>query len=285
MKYKYLNEEDIYDEKQSYILKFLYNTIIGRVILKFLTLSVVSRFVAHILNSRISIPVIWKYIKKYSIDMTKYEKNKYKSFNEFFTRKLKDDFKQSDKKDFIATANSKISCYPISENLIVNIKNSKYQIEELVKDKKIINDYAGGVCLIYRLAPSNYHRYIFCDDGTQKLIRKIKGRLHTVNPIVYDKYKVFSENYREVTELNTENFGKIIQIEVGALCVGKIVNKKIYKYKKYDEKGYFEFGGSTIIHIIEKDKVKINNIIINNTNENIETFVEIGEVIGRSEVI
>ena len=77
--------------------------------------------------------------------------------------------------------------------------------------------------IIYRLSPSDYHRYIFCDNGTQKHIRKINGKLHTVNPIVYDKYKVFTENYREITELDTENFGKILQVEVGALCVGKLL--------------------------------------------------------------
>ena len=224
--------------------------------------------------------MIKPFIKKHNIDITQFENEKNKSFNDFFTRKLKNTNFKSKKNDFISTANSKISCYEISEDLLINIKGSKYSIQELVKDNKIAKDYKKGTCLIYRLSPADYHRYIFCDNGTQKYIRSIKGKLHTVNPIVYDKYRVFLENYREVTELYTENFGKIIQIEVGALCVGKIVNYNLKKYNKYDEKGYFEFGGSTIIQLIKKDKIKINNQIIENSRNNIETFVNIGEIIG-----
>lgn len=282
MKYRYLNNIEIYEEKPSIILRFLYNTLLGRCVLKIITLNIVSKIIGKILKSRISIPIIKRYIHKYSIDMTKYENKKYKSFNDFFIRKLKNNKFESDKQDFIAVASSKISCYEIFQELLIDVKNSTYSIVELLKDINIVKDYEGGICLIYRLSPADYHRYIFCDKGTQKYIKKIKGKLHTVNPIVYEKYKVFSENYREITKLYTENFGEIVQIEVGALCVGKIVNKEVKQYNKYDEKGYFEFGGSTIIQIIKKDKVKISNQIIENTKNNIETFADIGEVIGKS---
>ena len=280
VKYKYLEKDDIYEEKKSNILAFLYNTVIGRIVLKFLTLNIFSRFVSVILNSRLSKPMIKRYINKYSIDITKFQKEKYKSFNDFFKRKLIDNINESEKDDFIATANSKMSFYEISENLIINIKKSRYELKELIKDEEISREYVGGICLIYRLSPSDYHRYIFCDNGTQEIVKKINGKLHTVNPIIYDKYKVFSENYREVSILKTENFGEIVQIEVGALCVGKIVNLDIEKYQKYDEKGYFEFGGSTIIQLIKKDKVKIDSRIIDNTKNDIETIVDIGEIIG-----
>lgn len=281
MKFRYLNDIEIYEEKTPIALKILYNTLLGRCALKIITLNITSKIISKILDSRISIPMIKKYIHKYSIDITKYENKKYKSFNDFFIRKLKDNKFESNRQDFVAVASSKISYYEISQELLINIKNSTYSIVELLKDIDIAKNYEGGICLMYRLSPSDYHRYIFNDNGTQKHIKKINGRLHTVNPIVYEKYKVFSENYREVTKLYTENFGEIVQIEVGALCVGKIVNKKINQYNKYDEKGHFEFGGSTIIQIIEKNKVKISDQIIENTNNNIETFVNIGQVIGK----
>lgn len=282
MQYRYLNNIEIYEEKPTIILKFLYNTLIGRCILKIVTLNIISNIISKILNSKVSIPMIKKYIKKYSINMEMYENKRYKSFNDFFIRKLKNTKFYSKSGDFIAIASSKISYYEISKELLINVKNSTYSIMELLKDEDIAKEYEGGICLVYRLSPYDYHRYIFCDNGTQKHIKKIKGKLHTVNPIAYGKYKVFSENYREITQLNTENFGEIIQIEVGALCVGKIVNKDIEHYSKYDEKGYFEFGGSTIIQIIKKDKIKIDNQIIENTKNNIETVINIGEVIGKS---
>ena len=286
MKYQYLNEKEIYDEKANSSLRFLYNTVIGRIVLKILTTHFVSKVAGAFFNSRLSTPMIKSYIKKYNIDISICEDKKYKSFNEFFKRNLKEGYlenKSKNSKDrFISTANSRITYYEISDDLLINVKNSIYSISELIQDDELAKEYESGICLIYRLSPDNYHRYIFCDDGTQEYLKSIKGKLHTVNPIIYEKnkYKVYTENYREVSILDTEHFGKIIQIEVGAMCVGKIKNhKEIIDFKKYEEKGYFEFGGSTIIQLIEKNKVKINKQIVENSKNDIETYVAIGDVL------
>ena len=281
MKYKYLDDEIIYDEKQCMALRFLYNTLCGRALLKVVTRKPVTKTAAVVMDSRISKVSINRFVKKHKINLEGCEEKKYKSFNDFFCRKLKTIDDTSDSEDFISTANSKISYYKISKELLINVKNSTYSIEELVKDKALAEEYRDGICLIYRLSPSNYHRYIYCDSGTQIRLKKIKGKFHTVNPIVYDRYKVFSENCREVTQLNTNHFGKIIQIEVGALCIGRIVNHDMLEYSKCAEKGYFEYGGSTIIHLIKKDVVDINEQIIENSKNNIETLVNIGDVIGK----
>lgn len=281
MKYKNLDDEKIYEEKQSKALIFLYNTAVGRLLLKIVTQRWVSKIAACFMSSRLSKCTIKRYIKKHNINIKECEDKKYKSFNDFFTRKLKEINDVSKEHEFISTANSKTSYYNITNDLLLKVKNSTYSIEELIQDKELANEYKDGICLIYRLSPSNYHRYIFCDDGRQKLLKKINGKLHTVNPIVYDKYKVFSENCREVTQLDTNHFGKIIQIEVGALCIGKIVNHDVEKYNKCDEKGYFEYRGSTIIHLIKKDCVEINQQIIENSKQDIETLVDIGEIIGK----
>ncbi len=286
MKYQYLNEKEIYDEKANSSLKFLYNTVFGRIILIFLTTHFVSKVAGAFFNSRLSTPMIKSYIKKYNIDISICEEKKYKSFNEFFKRNLKEGYlenKSKNSKDrFISTANSRITYYEISDDLLINVKNSIYSISELIQDDELAKEYEGGICLIYRLSPDNYHRYIFCDDGTQEYLKSIKGKLHTVNPIIYEKnnYKVYTENYREVSILDTKHFGNIIQIEVGAMCVGKIKNhKEIIEFKKYEEKGYFEFGGSTIIQLIEKDKVKINKQIVENSKNDVETYVSVGDVL------
>ena len=224
--------------------------------------------------------MIKKYINKYQIDMNLYKDQYYKSFNDFFKRELKEINKTDDKKDFISICDSKISVYPINKDLILNIKNSKYSINELIKDN-ISQEYEDGLCIIYRLEPKDYHHYIFNDDGIILSNKKINGKLHTVNPIVYDKYQVFTENKREVSILKTTHLDEVIQIEVGALCVGRIKNNDINQFERYEEKGYFEFGGSTIIQLLKKDIVAIDEEIINNTKEDIETQVTIGTVIGR----
>lgn len=282
MKYKYLNKKQVYESPKSKFLLFLYHTIIGRIILKIIYHKWISNVVRLFLNSRLSKPLIKKYINNYKIDMTKYKMKQYNNFNEFFTREKLEIPKTNNDNDFVAICDSKIMVYEIKEDLMIDIKNTKYNIEELIKDK-VSGKYNGGYCIIYRLEPKDYHHYIYNDDGKLLQKKEIDGVLHTVNPVAYDKYKVFTENKREVSILETKHFKKIIQIEVGALCVGRIENNNEKQFKRYDEKGYFEFGGSTIIQLIEKSQIRIIEEIIDNTMKNIETQVEIGEKIGKKE--
>ena len=280
MKYKYYKQNEIYDNEKNTSLKFLYHTFLGRIILKLIYNRFISNMVGFFLNLKISKPMIKKYIKKYNIDMNLYQEKKYTSFNDFFKRELKNIKKTKNDSDLISICDSKITVYKIEKDLILNIKNSKYTLEELIKEE-VTKDYENGYCIIYRLEPKDYHHYIFNDDGIILSNKKINGKLHTVNPIVYDKYQVFTENKREVSFLKTTNLDEIIQIEVGALCVGRIKNRDIDEFKRYDEKGYFEFGGSTIIQLFKKDIIEVDKEILNNTKENIETQVSIGDVIGR----
>ena len=119
------------------------------------------------------------------------------------------------------------------------------------------------------------------DNGRLIKSRKINGILHTVGPIAFKRYKVFKENQREYSLLDTENFGEVIQMEVGALMVGKIVNHDIKTFVRGQEKGYFLFGGSTVVLLLKKDVVEIDSDIVLNSKLGIETKVKLGEVIGR----
>ena len=141
-------------------------------------------------------------------------------------------------------------------------------------------EYDGGICLVFRLAVDDYHRYSYVDDGQIVSHKKIKGIFHTVNPIANDYYPIYKMNSREYTVIDSNNFGRMIQMEVGAMMVGKIVNYKHSIATKGEEKGYFEFGGSTVVMILKKDTVKIDDDIINNSSENIETRVLLGQTIG-----
>ena len=280
MKYKYLNQEEIHEEAPNKGLKFLYHTAFGRFILLLITNKFISNLVGFFMNTSLSKPMIKKYINKYDIDMNLYKETGYDCFNDFFKRELKEIKRTDNVEDLISICDSKISVYKIEKDLILNIKNSKYTLNELIKEP-VSPEYEDGICIIYRLEPKDYHHYIFNDDGILLSNKKINGKLHTVNPIVYDKYQVFTENKREVTFLKTTHLDQVIQIEVGALCVGRIKNLDVQQFERYDEKGYFEFGGSTIIQLFKKDVVEIKEEIINATKEDIETQVTVGTVIGR----
>lgn len=269
-------------EGQNQLLKKLYSTSIGRCALKIL----VSPFITHLggfyMSSPLSKTSISSFVKNNSIDMRQYEEKKYKSYNDFFTRRIKEGKRPFDKSDSIlmAPADSKLTYYPINEETILEIKDTKYQLKDLLQDQQLTNEYDGGVCLVFRLAVDDYHRYSYVDDGQIVGHKKIKGIFHTVNPIANDYYPIYKMNSREYTVIDSKNFGKMIQMEVGAMMVGKIVNYNHQIASKGKEKGYFEFGGSTVVLIFKKDTVKVDDDIINNSRENVETRVLLGQKIG-----
>ena len=272
-----------YSNKESKINVFLYNTYIGRIILKVLVLPIISKIVGVYQSSPLSILSIKSFIKKNNINMDDYEDKKYKSFNDFFARKIKENKRviNDDEKALISPCDSKLSVYNINDDNVFRIKNSYYTVNDLV-NTDLKDKYKNGYALVFRLCVDDYHRYSYIDDGTQKTNNHIKGFLHTVRPIAVENINVFSQNEREWTTLHTKNFGDVIEIEVGALMVGKIVNlKENNKFKRGDEKGYFKFGASTIVLLI--NDVKIDDDILENSKNGIETIVKLGEKIGNKQ--
>ena len=236
------------------------------------------------MDSFLSKIIIKPFIKSNNINMDDYKETKYKCFNDFFIRQIKEEKRPYDKRKnmFISPCDAKLTYYKINNNLKFKVKNSTYTLQSLINDNKMALKYKDGILLVFRLSPDDYHRYIFTDDGIILNNYKINGFFNTVNPIVYDKYKVFKENTRECTFIKTNNFNDIIQIEVGALLVGKINNKVTSGVvSKGMEKGYFMYGGSTIIIVLEKDAVMLDKEIIDNSKKGYETCVKCGEKIGK----
>ena len=247
-------------------VRFLYNNVVGRVILKPLTLPLCTKASAIYMNS------------KFSKILIKEDKKKYTSYNNYFTRYYEQKVDQ-DKDHFISPCDAKLTVYKLTKNSTFKIKDSIYEVKDLIL--KDISSYHNGYVLIFRLETTDYHRYCYIDSGTKEKNTYIKGIFHTVQPIS-DKYKIYKRNAREYTILHTDNLGDVIQIEVGALMVGKIKNlHQEYKFYKGEEKGYFEYGGSTIVLIVKKDIIKIDDDILENSSKDIETIVSYGEKIGK----
>lgn len=269
-------------EYQKQLLKFLYQTNIGRVLLKtFVARPWFSKLRGLYQRSVFSKKDILPFIDKYQIDIDKeYAKSHYKNFNDFFIRnKILDvNYKEN---DLISPADSKMQIFDITPDLTLQVKKSLYSVKDLLQDETMAAQYSGGKCVVFRLSVDDYHRYHFIDNGQIVYNKKIKGELHTVRPIS-EKYNVFTRNAREVTIINTEHLGQIAYIEVGALLVGKINNHDKIECKKYEEKGYFEFGGSTIILLLNKN-IKFDSDIIEANNLGYEVKVCAGEPIGQIE--
>ncbi len=269
-------------KKESFFLRFLYHTFLGRIFLKLLTHKSISKFLGFILDTRFSYIFIKNFAKKNNIKLDDYY-NDYSSFNAFFSRKIHEELRPiiNDKNILISPSDGYLSAYKIEDGLIIPIKQSQYSISSLLQNSKLSSLYKDGICLVIRLGVDNYHRYCYVDNGKKEKNIFIPGKLHTIRPIALEKYPVFIQNSREYTILNTKNFGKIVEIEVGALLVGKIKNyHEVYNFKKGEEKGKFLYGGSTIILLIQKDKVKIPDKYFIKTNNGEEIPVKMGEKIG-----
>lgn len=242
---------------------------------------------ARLQHSSRSKSKINRFIKKFGIDVTELERpvEFFNSFNEFFIRKLKPEARPIDRHPdhLISIADCRLSVYPIRQGEVYPVKAQSFTIAQLINDEKLAANYTGGWLLIFRLAPVDYHRFCYVDDGEQSPVAAINGFYRSVHPLSLGKMKaVFTENRREYCVLKTANFDEVIHVDVGATAVGRIVqhHPQGARVKRGEEKGYFEFGGSTVILLTRPGVAKIDNDIAEHSASGIETIVRYGEKIG-----
>ncbi len=278
-------------------LRFLYGNPAGRVLLKYVAAAPwFSEWRARRQRSRRSKKTIAPFVETYGIDLTDggfgrgWSTDEFETFNEFFTRKRDYDAyfadlaaagRRAGPGELPAVADAMLSVWPVSEDLRVPVKETVYTLEELTGGP-VSDHYRGGSCLVFRLELTDYHRYCFPDRGRVLARRDLPGALHTVRPIS-EEYRVYSRNKRSVTVLDTEQFGELTMIEVGAILVGHIVDHPLPedRFEALEEKGYFEFGGSTIV-LLTGPEIIIDDRFRSAGAEGNEVHVRMGGPIGRN---
>lgn len=263
-------------------LSWLYNNPLGKLSLQALVKrKMVSEWYGKKMDSPKSAKKIPSFVSDYSIDLSIAQKTEFNSFNDFFYRKLKPEYRpiNMDSNVVISPADGKILAYSNIDNQDFIVKGYRFNLSEYLQDDELAAKYKGGSLLIVRLCPTDYHRYHFPLTGTVGEQVDIDGFYYSVNPIaIKKKVELFCMNKRTYVELQTSNFGDVIYSEVGATMVGSII--QTYKGAdifKGDEKGYFKFGGSTVILLFEKGEIKIDSDLVENTNNGFETEVIMGE--------
>ena len=268
---------------QDRLLAALYGNAFGRMLLKPLTAPWLSKLAGRFLSTKASRVFIKPFIKKNRIDMSRFEPVEYGSYNDFFSRRIRPDARpvDMDPRHLISPADSKLTALPITETGRFTLKHTEYTVGSLLKNPTLAAEYVGGWALIFRLTVDDYHRYCYAFDCEKGENVTIPGKLHTVNPIANDFFPIYKENSREYTVLHTREFGDVIAMEVGALLVGKIVNHHgPAAVQRGQEKGYFQFGGSTVVLLLKKDTAILDGDILENSRNGIETVVKFGEKIG-----
>lgn len=248
-----------------------------------------SKVIGAYYNTSLSKGKIKNFVKEFDIDMSLATKNidDYTSFNDFFYRTLTDDARPipKDPNILISPGDGRLSAFDnIDMNNLVQVKGFTYSLKELLGDNELAKEFDGGVCFILRLCPTDYHRFHFIDNGVCGKTTKINGSYYSVNPVALKNIpKLFVQNKREWSVLKSENFGDVINVEVGATCVGSIIQTYIpgAEVKKGAEKGYFKFGGSTTILFFKKDTIVVDKEILEQTKLGYETKVLLGEAIGK----
>jgi phosphatidylserine decarboxylase len=250
-----------------------------------------SRIFGAIEDSSFSRSKIKPFVHRYDIRMEDFEEVAYSCFNDFFIRRFKPGVRSfsSSEKDFCAGAEARYLVFPdLKPRQKFKVKGIEVDLEELLQDAGLAREFEGGCLILARLCPVDYHRFHFPLSGLLTRHYRIPGGLHSVNPVAIEAApRVFLENERQVAIMEHPKFGRSAMIEVGALGVGKIVQSSYsertplpHKFDKGLEKGYFLFGGSTVIWLLQKGKIKLSQDLLEHSSKGLETWVPLGQSLG-----
>ncbi|MGZ3787966.1 MAG: phosphatidylserine decarboxylase [Bacteriovorax sp.] len=290
---KTVETEKVYGDK---MVEWLYESESGKALSSIVCKAPISKFYGALQDAPFSRRKIAPFIANFNIPMEDYlpeegrpSESPYSSFNQFFIRRFKEG-----KREFVQTADEMpafsearyfgYSCVHDEER--VPVKGVYLKPKALLSNVTWEQTFHDGPLLLARLCPVDYHRFHYPDDGVVLDDYRVSGHLHSVNPLALKaKQDILITNERHVTIIETKNFGKLAYIEVGAVCVGKIVQSKPLmkgqSFKRGEEKGYFLFGGSTVIVIGEKGKWTPSQDILDYTKKEMETYLHLGMTVAK----
>ena len=228
------------------------------------------------------------FIEQYKIAEAEHVKaaDEFTSFNDFFYRKLKPEARPVDDAtdSVVFPADGRhLGFAKASEVEGVFVKGQKFDLEHLLGDSDLAARYADGSAVFSRLCPVDYHRFHFPVAGVPGNARLINGLLYSVNPLALrDRLAILWENKRYVTEIDTEEVGKVLMLEIGATNVGSVNHTFVptRPVKKGEEKGYFAFGGSATFTIFEPGRVKLADDLLEQSAQQRELYAKVGDCMG-----
>lgn len=228
------------------------------------------------------------FVQRMGIDMADFAQpvSAYRCFNDFFVRVPLKDRRPIDRRPgrCISPVDGKLLAFPhVGMGQPVQIKRHLFDLRTLLRDDTLASKYNGGSLLVCRLHLSDYHHVHFPDSGVPHKPHIINGSLYAGGPYALRHIVPFyTQNVRTYTEFDSDHFGQMLVIEVGAFTVGSIRSafRPGERVAVGDHKGWFELGGSTVVLLFEPGRVTFDSDILSNSVQQIETYVHMGESIG-----
>ncbi len=280
----HLETEAVYGEG---FLRFTYESPLGALPLHALVKrAAFSRWYGRRMDAPASRAKIAPFLATYGLDTSEFADapDSFGTFNEFFYRKLKPQARPIAPGDNVITfpADGRHLVLPdIAACTNFFIKGTRFDLPALLRDASLAARFSHGSMLISRLCPVDYHRFHFPCAGTPGAARLINGPLYSVSPIALrSRASIHWENKREITVLRTPALGDVLLLEVGATCVGSIVQTYTpgAPIEKGAEKGYFRFGGSCFMTIFEPGKIQFSEDLLEHSKAGREVYARMGDV-------
>lgn len=231
---------------------------------------------------------IQPFIDSYGLDPSEFlrQPEEFTSFNDFFIRELKPAARPIDAHPSTAVfpADGRhLGFADVSRAESIVVKGQRFDLPALLGDAALAERHRGGAAVVSRLCPVDYHRFHFPADGVAAPPRLLPGPLYSVSPIALRRrIRILFENQRCITRLESERFGLVTIVEVGATCVGSIVStfRPHERVAKGAEKGYFQFGGSSMITLFEPGRIGLDADLLEHTSQRRELFARVGDRMG-----
>lgn len=283
---KTVETELVYGE---HLIRWFYTTKTGNPLVNlFAKCPWISKTYGYLMDRPSSKKKVLPFIKQYNLNIDEFEKasNQFSSFNDFFYRKLKPSARPIDPNPNHAVFPADGRHFGFQNISSVNgifVKGQSFDLPTLIGSHQLAKEYTDGTLVLSRLCPTDYHRFHFTAAGTPSPTKLINGPLHSVNPLALRRnIRILFQNRRELTTIQTDNFGPVLMIEVGALCVGSIIQTFTPNHyaPKGSEKGFFRFGGSSTILIFQKNRIKLAHDLIEQSQKNRELYAHVGDFLG-----
>jgi phosphatidylserine decarboxylase len=285
--------ERIYGERW---LRLVYENPIGRLVLWLaVKRAFFSLYYGWRMNRRYSAAKVLPFIADYNLDVDEFAKSAfaYKTFNDFFYRRLKPAARPIAPGDDVAVlpADGRHLVFPNVDSADgFYVKGAKFTLAELLGEANVPREqqilaprFAGGAMVISRLAPVDYHRFHFPVGGRVGEPQLISGWLYSVHPIALRRnLHYLVENRRMVTIIDSPRFGPVAMVEIGATNVGRIRQTFIpgRNVDKGEEKGLFAFGGSCVICLFGRGRIQFDADLVDQSAVHRETYAKMGEHLG-----